>query len=1084
MIVGNSPNNPYEINIHGFPSTRQLTKYDGVSPDSSWIPYVKQRIENIFSKNPNVERMTIKTFLETPQFAESNTNNGAVEPARVKDKVKDPLPPYDSITARRPRDPLNPGTLSEPGISNKYPINGLRRSVDYVDSKNRLFKNKRREWGFREKVLQGYPEYKPFFGNQTVTQKPKIIVGIVTAGSGVFSGIPSTSNIRYDNSEIYRSVEIGPLRSTENPIVPTGLCFIQDDTGGLGIALGTDIRYIYHPTLYNTNFSNPNIPEDDMHMGSIVIPKADYRQFLRIGDLVVIEVGTNFKYWHAVLGSEPRYWEELWVPESMKIQREEYLSGGVKNYRNVIQNTSIDRKPGKKRRPYVDNWGAYEGKPLNEQYVLPQFLGRDTVPRGVWPNTYSFYPIQEDHPWSTGVPIPVNTGMPYIMMEQFIVDETDRISPTPYVITASELRGFPTLDNPKRLGEIDSDLAWKNPDNNPWIQSQGSKYKGMLVQLKNVRFVLPPKKMQIGAKTAPLTQLESENDINNKFPLDKTDRITAVGGSPNSINRLSFSIQTENLNQFKVGDNIVMASNISYSRGDRNNRMIGKVTSIQKFQPIGRVDPSRVNDKFDITADFSISLGNGTFSDWVVYRPLNIDDVNRVSTIDNSQVKSIEKLSADLDSIMEKLKSGTPIKDLKININGKDYTNFKSIGEAQLLTFYRNGIDSRGFEFNYDERSLKNWTDSGFDVVNEFLVPIALSIADYYTYGAASRVYSYVVNLIDSKEWDIEVDGDISNYLKYEFLELESPFPKSIDSVDGGYWWANPSIPLTNARSHYKDNKESETEQFGMLDSRDFFTQLISSNKLPEVEDRFVRDLGSQYSSSYSPFADEWKPSVMINGQLVMNEFKSMPSGSYFVGNRIYYVADEHNVVIPIRINSNTEIARYELSIPTGSVDITGIAWQYSLGKPGLEWEREAYMMQIWPRFASDISKRPEISQKVDREVEKKDRGEEIQRKPKITRLPDFTLNLGDAIPLSNINSLDCERIGMFLNSRNETIIKTGSNELIAGCAALQNGQEMYVIIESDVWYGLTRTFYFRKDENGNCSCLLVPKGTNKGGII
>ena len=35
-----------------------------------------------------------------------------------------------------------------------------------------------------------------------------------------------------------------------------------------------------------------------MHIGSIGIPKADYRQFLREGDLVIIQLGVGLKYWH------------------------------------------------------------------------------------------------------------------------------------------------------------------------------------------------------------------------------------------------------------------------------------------------------------------------------------------------------------------------------------------------------------------------------------------------------------------------------------------------------------------------------------------------------------------------------------------------------------------------------------------------------------------------------------------------------------------------------------------------------------------------------------------------------------------
>ena len=74
---------------------------------------------------------------------------------------------------------------------------------------------------------------------------------------------------------------------------------------------------------------------------------------------------------------------------------------------------------------------------------------------------------------------------------------------------------------------------------------------------------------------------------------------------------------------------------------------------------------------------------------------------------------------------------------------------------------------------------------------------------------------------------------------------------------------------------------------------------------------------------------------------------------------------------------------------------------------------------------------------------------------------------------------IDCNRLNEYFNSTNTAIRLTNSNQPLVGCDSLQPGQEVYYIVSSSLWYGLTRTFYFRKDANGNCTCLLVPKGTN-----
>lgn len=954
--MSTNPNNPTTINVHGFARTEQFRSYD------EWTSYVSKRIDDIISQNNSYSfggRMTISEFLSKPQFAESQFTGKVPETRRVKDKFNDPLPPYDQY------------------LGNGFVRNGLRRSVDYLTTQRAIrwedvpwdpFTgfgdnvsqiNKRREWGFREKVLDGYPEYKPWMADNDLKNEPwrsKIIFGVVTAGSGVFGGIQSISGISPNSTELLRSAELGPGRATDTPFVPTGLCFIQDETGGLGIALGTDIRYVYHPSVYKTNFANPVVDMDQMHAGSIVIPKADYRQFLRVGDFVAIEVGVNFKYWHSVLGVQPRHWEELYAP----------------NYGEEFDIGYSQERNGKK--PYVDNWGGHQFPYSNLEYVLPNQLGRDGAPRGVWnrvttlgnvgyqqQDTYGYYPYQEDHPWSTGTPIPVNTGMPYVMMQQFIVDNRDRISPAPLVVTNSDLRGFPklgtvfsdgyVLNDISRLGEVNPDTAWLYEETppNPWTENAGSVYKGMLIQLKNVRFVQPPKKKMYRVRLAT-----SEGRT-----LADGSVIYSVNGLLNEINRV----------------NELLASGI----------------------PIN-----------EITVPFLGTRG--------------IRDLN---------FSGFENYNRILESIMS-----------------------------------NNFVDARGFLFIDDPLDLYGRLNGNFGpadsfdfLLTSFILDTIISVADFFTFGIAGKILHLIPGLFpETPGWDFwDKDIDFSKYLQYETIEVDSPFPKSVDDQDGGYWWATPTIPLTNANSHYKDYKDTT----GFLDARrNQFTQLISSNKLPEVEDRYVRDLGHLYSSSYAPWAEEWKPSKMVNGQLVYNTFEPVLPNSYFIGNKIYYVVDENNVVVPIRINSNTEIARFNLPIPTGSCDITGIAWQYSLGKPGLEWEREAYVMQVWPRFSSDILEYRTLPDSRDRKI-----GDgEVQGVETDTPilLKDNSFDIGDSIPLESIGSLNCDRLNDALDPRDPN----------APCNVLKNNEEQYLIVRSSqLWYGLTRIFKFSKDSSGNCTC-------------
>jgi len=933
----NSILNPATLNIHGFPKPDEFSSY------TEWKSYATNRIMELINSQKNqVDRITIADFLTKNQFKDSRIQTNGTEDIRVKNKVIDPLPPYDfyDATFSGMFDTLSPGnwasdswytkanwpknwpTLTKPSSDLfgaitgelRYAKTGVRRSNEPIYL---VDKKQRREWGFRENILQGYPEFEPWFYGSN-----KIVIGFVTAGSGVFGGIQSNSFLNYDKNEVFRQAELGKGRQPGDEMIPTGLCFIQDESDrAIGISLGSDTRYMYHPKIYKFNFSNPNLYADTMHMGSIMIPKADYRQFLRVGDLIAIEIGTNFKYWHSVLGMQPRYWEELYGPYGDRdpIDWESYYDAPPEDMipERYLRAAPADdctaaslrrNRKGLNRPPYINGWGGLKDSAQNHRivegllgidtsvkwFLHPEDIGRDVAPRGIKGDEYALYPVQEDHPWSTGTPIPVNTGMPYIMSSDFLVDEIDRKAPAPIILKNHELRGIPIFkleDYKKDIPEINSEIVWKVPENNPWVSRPSpSKYNGMLVQLKNVRFVLPPKKEQFIVKK----------------PLDD-----------------------------------------EFNKGQENI-----FTSIKEFS----------------------------------------DAYQKYASAFRGVMMILRKPPGDTFS----KESSIPF-------------TVQTTAVTQEIQMLNNQIDARGYKFTFDFDSTMRFLRTGdFNGVNLDVVALIVQIgsyaADILAPGAGiGTAITTVFNLIHTTgvnmDWDYEEDGDKGRYLTYEKVFEESPFPKSLDLRDGGYWWTNPNIPLTNARSHFKDFKETtdydtfgeyidELElYFGVLGDalvdlkRKSWTQLISSNKLPEVLDRYVKNLGPWYTNSYEPFAEEWKPfrretyrdPVTRDKKIryVRNNFQPIPDGYTFLGNRIYYVVDSNNVVIPIRINSNSEIARFRLPIPTGPCDITGIVWQNSLGKPGLEWEREAYNMELWPRFASDIrglfvKKGPESTEKPD----------------------------------------------------------------------------------------------------------------------
>ena len=1284
----------FEKNIHGYISTPK------VKDTNLWNNYAKKRISDVLN---GISRISISDFLKMNDFQNNREFNDDIpEVKRVFNRFQDPIPPYDFMWP----------------YGDYYPYNGVRRTIDYDANRidryykraRRYFrwnvdkslfltadgvrefggdfinikegqKRQRREWGFREKVLKGFPYFFPKYIQPTqnkqnpytnVINNPcgtgPVIAGFVTAGSGIFNGIPSSANIGYDFIETQKTVNSPTDLPHTNPKTPTGLIFIQDETGGIGFSLGSDMRYMENPLLYNSNYAESSLIFDKMHLGSIGIPKADYRQFLREGDLVIIQLGVGLKYWHPVLGAEPRYWENLFGEEEFKkVQQSRKSSIAIVETTNtqssdnkplttkktivtpegetievevpVSTNNNTQLSTGKYENvipPYVDNWGAYTDRPSNnamelaidydlfenetdpeifdatlisdesaarylegiinvvngvaegakegakegskygpfgliigavvgavimggaqeylrqtmfyrERYVLRSRSLRD----GQYPYT-TFYPIQEYHPWSTGTPIPIDNGMPYIMSDVFSVDTRERLAPAPKQITAAQLRGIPEdtwkwnpslewsipknhlesksgrtelveFEDPetgeitvleKRIQYTDS---YRNPyipgPNNvtkefhgiedepvtPFTSNPGSQYKGQLVTIKNVRFVKPPTKEYFVAKIATSEKLK-------RFKEDRAKTLEDLSKWVNS---------GKDIKQFKI-----------------------KLADIPEIQ--AQV-PKILQDVGDIvkygvpTLRLAITFME-TFFKGELENALGTEVVSGTKTI----LSELDKINAYVMVFESKIRE----------IISGGVSGFTSETQINEFLSIKHGIDYQGFEISVDYgHELMNIAHKSIGDINignileKLGIGFIIGILDAFGLSFIGKTINMVYSTIDTyrlpevPEPNQYQVGSITREYVYEKVIFQSEFPSSVDKKNGGYWWADPNIPLTNARSHQNDanygdpSKESDNEGDLVFPNQDIsstertvFSQLVSSNKanistpiwdpwngsswiwetdqqndenefgkkheysIAYIRSRYVKDLGSAYSSSYEPFAEEWKPYRYIDGQtMIKNEFEPIDSGSKFVGNRTYYVVDENNVVIPIRINANTEIARYLYTVPTGSVDITGIAWQYSLGVPGLEWEREAYMMQIWPRYLSDVGinyERPTLTVEPETPTPPDTGGPDVPPPPPPpptppTRLPDITINVGDAIPISNINSLNCDTLQFIIDGNNQFIKRMNLSQPLQGCDGLQPGQEMYIIVESDGWYGLTRTFYFRKDKDGNCTCLLVPKGTN-----
>jgi hypothetical protein len=816
-----------------------------------------------------------------------------------------------------------------------------------------------------------------------------------------------------------------------------------------------------------------------------------------------------------------------------------------------------------------------------ERYVLRSRSLRD----GQYPYT-TFYPIQEYHPWSTGTPIPIDNGMPYIMSDVFSVDTRERLAPAPKQITAAQLRGIPedtwrwnpslewsipkehqdsfkelvkevrtdedtgetyfieyfktNPNSPYRLkkeNQLEEFPGIRNEPVTPYTLNPGSEYKGQLVTIKNVRFINPPQKEYLVAKVASTEKLK-------RF---KEDRATILS----DLNKWISS--GKDIKEFKI--------------------QIGDIPEIQSQIPKILSDVGDILKYGLPTIRLAITFME-TFFKGELQKILGPEIVGGINTV----LTEVERLNAYVLSLQSKIEE----------IISGGITGFTSETQINEFLAIKHGTDYQGFEISVDYAhelvtiAHKAIGDINIGNILEKLgIGFIIGILDAFGLSFIGKTINMVYSTIDTyrlpevPEPNQYQNGSITREYVYEKVKTQSEFPASVDRKNGGYWWACPTIPLTNARSHQNDanygdpSRDSDNEGDLIFPNQDIsatertvFSQLISSNKAvvtvpvwdpwngPSwiwetnqendenefgkkhsyytgyIRSRYVKDLGKDFSSSYEPFAEEWKPYRYIDGQtMVKNEFEPITSGSKFVGNRTYYVVDENNVVIPIRINSNTEIARYLYDVPTGSVDITGIAWQYSLGVPGLEWEREAYMMQIWPRYLSDVGIKYEIPPII---IEPETPtpppvtgGPDVPPPPPPTppvRLPDLTLDLGDA---GNPARLDCESVRQLLDVKNKERedfekfmswpVVRKQNELnpnsdnihrdpitgreillpseparlkqqldsmpIYPCKRMKVGDQQYVTITSQQFPGVTRTFFFTVGPNGECLCMMIQPG-------
>lgn len=1705
-------------NIHGYPATPKIRNHD------TWKKYAETRIsETLLNYGiSSLGRVKISEFLNKDSFLNNKKFDDTFpEMKRVLNRFKDPLPPYDFIWpygdgyayngARRTYD-YRPNSRIENFYRNlqtiflnKERLNRLNghqfmegREIPGVDpsilkelnlNTGEYVVRQRREWGFREKSLKGFPYYIPKYiesnilGEGTVFGNcgtGPIIAGFVTAGSGIFSGIQPAIPLEYDYLESQRTIRAATDSPYGKPKIPNGLIFIQDETGAIGFSIGTDMRYMDSPLHYDAEFSKPSVG-DVPHLGSHGLPKPDYRQFLREGDLIFIQLGVGFKYWHPVLGSEPQYWESLrginelgkaqesekinypeetldlgdvdpttldclclkdtqlqknWIeigefestishqymgpspnyepyplpsgkllfnptPDPNRFPRWDgercgdttiseiyipYLDKKRKDNFDFIKNAMdkvrgfgqwtnnpsdfflkivgsshsyefkltgrgfVDQrvdlgfsvidilyqsytttkvgtedcgplykifmaevprpvgsssgrskkcfsvmdymdaenkrgatppypcknmKPNEQKivrfttttktsaskivsfvfsvdaygncscrkllsgldevvsdyiwpqpptknfpyaKPYVDNWGGFTNPKINKAketaidipdlglgYLVPgasfaaqdqpeifdagfpqdesvrewvRIAIQDTVSYGnlaidlienlifaekppttteiavgivlsvsvielmksiylrnrhilpsrtirdtQYPYT-DFHPIQDEHPWSTGTPIPINSGMEFIMAEVFSVDTRERFAPAPLEITAAQFRGIPedtyqydpddewkipkdyqerietetinigsnytrgndisviidgldlrefgeryepnrTTDDPTCkimqgyfeelnsnpnsrneypcknfstnikeqyvsveytiLGQSETKLRnfrffvgtnnqcqcamvktippdytnrgsiitksnqfdefpyGKNEPDTPYTKDPGSIYKGQLVTLKNVTFVEPPKKKIIVPKPASKERV----DLFKKQHDDIFEQLRAF------LNEGMTQTPRKQIKDFELDISNTPFSNLNLP--DISNSVLTVLDILESIITLAQTVLSLFGDTIipaaaGETEKSDPNAGTGGQAGQNLNNPLEPSP----SINYRSYVTSFLNVMADVNKkVLDVLNR---IKDMETR---KVIRGFKDEVELQRFLALMNGIDFTGFRMrvNYERELLsflfgsidridlnKILTDFSFDVLTDLLGDKIGPQLDKLN-GAWNLMYVQEIHEVDES-----YTGPVEPTLEFEEITFVSDFPWSVDKKDGGYWWACPDIPLTNARSHQNDQNwgdpanttdnddgiffRNQDTGFGFISNLDpnarrhVFSQLISSDKanlsvpifdlydqrdlgdvinslagedasfeikygrnkheydMGYIRPRFVRDLGHYYSSSYMPFAEEWKPyrwEKNSDGQPIKNEFVPIKPGTRFWGNRVYYVVDENNVVVPIRINVNTEIARYYPYVPTGKVNITGIAWQYSSGNPGLEWEREKYIMQIWPRYFSDVGlkwtppkppKLPELDgpREPDTPVVPPPSTPETPRK-----LPDLTLDIGDT---GNPARLDCESVRQILDSQNSfkeefkkmiswpVIGAFGENNVhqdpVSGrqitlpsnqdrlnqmlnsmpdypCKGMKIGEQQTVTITSQQFPGVERKFFFTVGPNGECLCTMYQVGSENG---
>lgn len=1061
-----------ELNIHGYKKTMGFGSYN------EWLEYATKKLS--FVK----DRITIKDFLKRNQFINTSRDNNPVSKI-VNDFKKDPMP----------------------GVSSARPLTSNSFKLD-----NR----QRREFAFRERILQGYPNYTPDRIGWGDTNS-KVIAGFVTVGDGIFSGIPPHHDISLNKEETRRQAEYGYGRVTGKQLTPTGLCFIQDETAGVGIHVGTDVRFLWHPKLYGNLLANASVSIDQMHTGATVIPKSDYRQFLRVGDFVIIEMGIRLNYWNSLLGGNELYnWESL-VGYGELYDRIPFVDVYVAGGESVKVSNKIMAQISPQEFPYEPPKDK-KGKSLHEKIIkTPPNEFTDTNDKPAEEGVRNVI----DHPWSTGTPIPVNSGMPFIMTEDFAVDSTDRRMPFPTEIKTNDIR----------------DLKGDGTNN-------GSSLKGQLVSIKNLRIIIPEDRWTLVPEkatdsngnllsggiysssidlTAPVLSRNSNPPLGGaeesyrgeefEWPIPAPEHLFFNDEShqrwvSNGINFLFDLPQSVVLKYFPetnppkrfdgiFGNMEITSSNHDLLRYREQLRLSGTFGGFgikepifpehlngdykywtHNYQEVFGVDPS--NTKIEM---FSVSRRKGPSgfpdkNEWST-PPQNLTELAKFSSNGGFYYSTLNTSNDEGWAIASDESNARENKPFYVP-NGARYTLRRDDKSGNIT--YNLGQTLLETDFGQFLRSLTQYLTTAleFSTLGSFPILTTLSglLFEASETGATQAsfwdIFEFELDKIVENSWPDKIaDYSRMGIPYYTYGKIKQPFPISIDAKDGGYWFTDPNIPkpiktptdrlsdrtVGDISRHDPNNFQERQALTGYINRYENYKNEVS---FANAKDRHPIDYSYRYYEDIAKTLTEEERSKI-----------------QFLPNKVYYAADENGIVIPIRINANTEIARFRVPVPTGLFDISGIAWQYSSGQPGLEWEREGYMMQIWPRFLSDITKRKE-EVTVRPPVIPPTLPPNVPEKPTPpVRLPDITLDLGDSLPLENINELDCDRISFILEGNNRFNRRMGSNEPIQGCEGLQPGQEMYIIVTSNLWYGLTRTFYFRKDKDGNCTCLLVPRGTN-----